>query len=54
MEKMNYDEDYPNPKHGKILVKVNLAGICGTDLEILDGYREYPEYRAKFVGTRKI
>jgi threonine dehydrogenase-like Zn-dependent dehydrogenase len=32
---MNYDESYPDPKPGEALVRVNLAGICGTDLEIL-------------------
>ena len=35
---MNYEENYPDPKSGEALVRVNLAGICGTDLEILDGY----------------
>ncbi|MBT8243025.1 MAG: alcohol dehydrogenase catalytic domain-containing protein [Nitrosopumilus sp.] len=38
---MKYDENYPDPKLGEALVRVNLAGICGTDLEILDGYMAY-------------
>jgi len=38
---MKYDDNYPDPKSGEVLVKVNLAGICGTDLEILDGYMKY-------------
>jgi len=38
---MNYDESYPDPKSDEALVRVNLAGICGTDLEILDGYMAY-------------
>jgi len=38
---MNYDENFPDPKLDEVLVRVNLAGICGTDLEILDGYMAY-------------
>ena len=38
---MRYEENYPDPKPGEALVRVNLAGICGTDLEILDGYMKY-------------
>lgn len=38
---MNYSENYPDPKPGESLVRVSLAGICGTDLEILEGYMEY-------------
>ena len=49
---MNYDENYPDPKSGEVLVRVNLAGICGTDLEILDGYMEYHGILGhEFVGT---
>lgn len=35
--------DYPDPEPaaGESIVKVNLAGICGTDLEITRGYMEY-------------
>jgi len=38
---MKFDENYPDPKPGESLVRVSLAGICGTDLEILDGYMAY-------------
>ena len=49
---MNYDESYPDPKSDEALVRVNLAGICGTDLEILDGYMEYNGILGhEFVGT---
>ena len=49
---MNYDANYPNPKPGEALVKVNLAGICGTDLEILQGYMTYDGVLGhEFVGT---
>ena len=49
---MNYDNNYPNPKPGEVLVRVNLAGICGTDLEILDGYMAYDGILGhEFVGT---
>ena len=35
-----FREDYPRPKPGKgeALLKVTMAGICNTDLEILKGY----------------
>lgn len=49
---MHYDENYPDPKPGEVLVRVNLAGICGTDLEILDGYMAYDGILGhEFVGT---
>ncbi len=52
---MRYDDNYPDPKPGESLVRVNLAGICGTDLEILDGYMKYDGILGhEFVGTRKI
>jgi len=35
------DKNFPDPKSDETLIRVNLAGICGTDLEILDGYMEY-------------
>ena len=51
---MNYDDSYPNPNATEALVKVNLAGICGTDLEILDGYMKYHGILGhEFVGTVK-
>ena len=49
---MSYDESYPDPKSGEVLVRVNLAGICGTDLEILEGYMVYDGILGhEFVGT---
>jgi threonine dehydrogenase-like Zn-dependent dehydrogenase len=40
-QKIIFDTNYPEPDFGEVLVRVNLAGICGTDLEILDGYMKY-------------
>ena len=49
---MKYDENYPDPKPGECLVRVSLAGICGTDLEILDGYMAYNGVLGhEFVGV---
>ncbi|MFB5598180.1 MAG: alcohol dehydrogenase catalytic domain-containing protein [Nitrosopumilaceae archaeon] len=51
---MRYEENYPEPNTGEVLVRVNLAGICGTDLEILDGYMAYDGILGhEFVGTVK-
>ena len=38
--KLRYRTDYPMPraKKGEALIRVTLAGICGTDLEITKGY----------------
>ena len=50
---LSFREDVPEPEllKGEALVKVRLAGICGTDLELVKGY--YP-YRGipghEFVG----
>jgi len=35
------DKNYLEPKSDEVLVRVRLAGICGTDLEILQGYMKY-------------
>jgi threonine dehydrogenase-like Zn-dependent dehydrogenase len=49
---MIFDNNYSDPKPGEVLVRVNLAGICGTDLEILDGYMAYDGILGhEFVGT---
>ncbi len=49
---MKYNENYPDPKPGESLVRVSLAGICGTDLEILDGYMAYNGVLGhEFVGV---
>ncbi len=51
-EKMTFDQNYPEPNSAEALVRVNLAGICGTDLEILDGYMKYNGILGhEFVGT---
>jgi alcohol dehydrogenase len=41
--KLHLRTDYPDPVpvSGESIVKVSLAGICGTDLEITRGYMEY-------------
>lgn len=38
---MQVEKDFPKPSPGpgELLLKVILAGICGTDLEILEGYK---------------
>ena len=51
-KKMTLDGDYPKPNSNESIVKVTLAGICGTDLEILDGYMAYSGILGhEFVGT---
>ena len=40
-KKITFDKNFPKPNTEETIVKVNLAGICGTDLEILDGYMAY-------------
>ena len=40
-KKTIFDKNYPDPNFNETLVRVSLAGICGTDLEILDGYMQY-------------
>ena len=46
--------DYPEPAlaPGESLVRVTTAGICGTDLELVDGYMGYRGVPGhEFVGT---
>jgi threonine dehydrogenase-like Zn-dependent dehydrogenase len=31
----------PQPQPGEVLIRVSLAGICGTDLQILKGYHHF-------------
>lgn len=40
-ERLRYTTDYarPIPKHGEALLRIRLAGICSTDLEIIRGYK---------------
>ncbi|MGI9567296.1 MAG: MDR/zinc-dependent alcohol dehydrogenase-like family protein [Nitrosopumilus sp.] len=50
-QKTIFDESYPEPVANETLVRVTLAGICGTDLEILDGYMQYQGILGhEFVG----
>jgi threonine dehydrogenase-like Zn-dependent dehydrogenase len=41
--KLEFRGDYPNPvaAPGESVVRVTLAGVCGTDLEIARGYMQY-------------
>jgi len=48
---LKYIENYPKPPSDEVLVKVSIAGICGTDLEILQGYMSYEGVLGhEFVG----
>ena len=47
-------EEYPKPERGpgEALIKVSLAGICNTDIEITRGYMEFQGVPGhEFVGT---
>ena len=53
-KKMILEKNYPDPDFNETLIRVDLAGICGTDLEILDGYMQYTGILGhEFVGTVK-
>jgi threonine dehydrogenase-like Zn-dependent dehydrogenase len=42
----------PRPRRGEALIKVGMAGICSTDLEILRGYMNFRGILGhEFVGT---
>jgi propanol-preferring alcohol dehydrogenase len=41
----------PTPGEGEVLVKVAAAGVCHSDLHILDG-EMIPRRRASYWGTR--
>jgi alcohol dehydrogenase len=46
--------DYPGPTlgPGEALIRVDLAGICGTDLELIRGYHDFRGVLGhEFVGT---
>lgn len=46
------DEPPPTPASGEVLVKVHVAGICGTDLEILGGFGDFDGILGhEFVGS---
>ncbi|MBI5237791.1 MAG: alcohol dehydrogenase catalytic domain-containing protein, partial [Deltaproteobacteria bacterium] len=42
----------PAPGPGEVLIRVTLAGICGTDLQILRGYHDFRGVLGhEFVGV---
>ncbi len=44
--------DDPVPAQGEALIQVSLAGICNTDLELLEGYADFTGIPGhEFVGT---
>ncbi len=46
------DHDFDDPSTGESIVRVTLAGICGTDLEMLNGYMDYNGVLGhEFVGV---
>jgi threonine dehydrogenase-like Zn-dependent dehydrogenase len=63
-------EQVPEPRHeGECTIRVRMAGICGTDLQILEGYAGFagipghefvgvvesaPEADAKWIGKRVV
>ena len=52
-EKLRLDTDYPNPSPpaGEALIRVTMAGICNTDLEITKGYMGFAGVLGhEFVG----
>ena len=40
-KEMTFDKNHLKPSSDEVLIKVDLAGICGTDLEIIQGYMKY-------------
>jgi threonine dehydrogenase-like Zn-dependent dehydrogenase len=50
--KLVNDYPLPQPASGEALIKVSLAGICNTDLEIIKGYASFTGVIGhEFVGT---
>ncbi len=52
--RVRFVPDYPDPipAPGEVLVSVRLAGICGTDLEVLRGYKGFSGVPGhEFVGV---
>lgn len=46
------DTPDPEPGDGEVLIRIHLAGICGTDLELLRGYAGFEGIAGhEFVGT---
>ena len=51
-KKLSFIANYPKPDSDEALVRISLAGICGTDLEILQGYMSYEGILGhEFVGV---
>src|SRR5262245_28489089 len=51
--KFRLEDRYPDtaPADGEVLVRVRLAGICGTDLELARGYMNFSGVAGhEFVG----
>ncbi len=44
----------PRPTRGEVVVRVRAAGICGTDLEILDGLRLSPQVTFPMVPGHEV
>ncbi len=54
--KLTVVKDYPIPDvpTGWALIRVQVAGICGTDIELIQGYKEFKGVLGhEFVGTVK-
>lgn len=52
-KELKYKDEYPapHPHHGEALVRVQLAGICATDIEITKGYMDFSGVLGhEFVG----
>ncbi len=52
--RVRFVPDYPDPRprQGEVLVRVKLVGICGTDLELLRGYKGFSGVPGhEFVGV---
>jgi alcohol dehydrogenase len=51
---LRYAPDYPDPAPppGEALVRVRLAGICNTDLELVRGYMAFQGVLT--VGARRF
>ena len=51
-KKASFEKNHPEPNQAETVVRMNLAGICGTDLEIIQGYMGYDGILGhEFVGT---
>jgi len=45
------EQPRPEPGDGEVLVRVSMAGICGTDLQVLKGYHDFKGIMGhEFVG----